>query len=114
MQKDNSAKFRSKAINLITRKRLYEFYQEGKTPEKDKHYDSGELALYALYQAVPPQYKLFVENGDGSRQPFPSDFPPINYRSSKEARIDQLLVAASLISREIDRLLELSETEYQN
>jgi hypothetical protein len=97
-------KFRSPAINTITRKRLYQFYQEGRTPESDALLQDNELCVYACYLAAPQQYKIFFTQGDGSVVPFPAGAKPINYPSTKEARLDQLAQAASLISREMDRL----------
>ena len=103
--------FHSDAVKAATRKRLFQYYNEGGTPEEDEKYTDDELATYALYLACPHQYRLFIEQGDHTRLPFPSGFPPINFPSSIGARIDQLATAVAYLMREMERQQKIRDAE---
>jgi hypothetical protein len=101
---DKTNTFFSKAIKTITRLRLYQYYQEGATPEADALLDQNQLCIEACYLACPQQLKLFFTQGNNTVLPYPPEMRSVNYPSTKETRLEQLARAASLISREIDRL----------
>jgi len=108
-------KFYSKAVKLITNRRLGRYFQDSCTLEHDAKYTEGELALQALYYACPPQYTPYVLSGDGSRVAYPAGlFPPVPFYQGKESHLTRLIEAGALIASEIDRLVDMTEDEYTN
>lgn len=109
-------RFFSPALRDIQKSRLSRHFQGKQTPECDSVWTEGELAQAALYLACPPQYRLYLYDGQGIEVPMPptETFPPVPFMHNKESRIQQLTSAAALIACEIDRLISMEEEDFLN
>lgn len=97
-------------IQLISEERKRQIEVEGWTPEHDSKHNTGDLAHASAAYALAELYRRSTKEGfDNTPDSWP--FSKEWWKPSPENRIKELQKAGALIAAEIDRLLEIENSD---